>query len=217
MERLHIALWYMATCSCGFALVLVGSARASRLIFDSRIQDVFNEINETFPQEEVVHFNEYSINFDARYRLKDRLRKSTISFPNPFRGLLVTGSPGAGKSWFVILPLIRQLIEKGYSMFIYDFKYDDLSKAAYNWLQQNTVARTRTRRPFTRSTLTTCLLRTGATRLDPDSMFDITDATESARTILLGPEPGMDQKAGRFLCGVADQFCDGHHLVFAQV
>ena len=131
---------YILTCSTGFGLLVFTGARLSRLIFDNLKQDIFNEENETFPQEEVPHVNEYSINFAAQYRLKNKVRKSTISFPNPFRGLLVTGSPGAGKSWFVILPMIRQLISKGYTMFIYDFKYDDLSKAAYNWLLQNTSA-----------------------------------------------------------------------------
>ncbi|MES2006283.1 MAG: conjugal transfer protein MobC [Bacteroidota bacterium] len=192
-----IAVGYMVSCSVGFGLVIVGAARASRLIFDSLNQDVFNEINETFPQEEIVHFNEYSINFNARYKLKDKVRSSTISFPNPFRGLLVTGSPGAGKSWFVILPLIRQLIGKGYSMFIYDFKYDDLSKAAYNWLQQNDSAY---KNPPTFYAINFDNLSTShrCNPLDPDSMFDITDATESARTILLGLNREWIKKQGDF-------------------
>ena len=138
LSMVTIAASYILTCSTGFGLLVFTGARLSRLLFDNLKQDIFNEENETFPQEEVPHVNEYSINFTAQYRLKNKVRKSTISFPNPFRGLLVTGSPGAGKSWFVILPMIRQLISKGYTMFIYDFKYDDLSKAAYNWLLQNT-------------------------------------------------------------------------------
>ncbi len=193
----NIAVSYIVTCSVGFGLVIVGAARASRLIFDSLNQDVFNEINETFPQEEVIHFNEYSINFNARYKLKKKVRSSTISFPNPFRGLLVTGSPGAGKSWFVILPLIRQLIGKGYSMFIYDFKYDDLSKAAYNWLQQYGSAY---KSPPTFYAINFDNLSTShrCNPLDPDSMFDITDATESARTILLGLNREWIKKQGDF-------------------
>lgn len=193
----NIATIYMVVCSAGFGLVIIGAARASRLIFDSLNQDVFNEINETFPQEEIVHFNEYSINFNARYKLKEKVRSSTISFPNPFRGLLVTGSPGAGKSWFVILPLIRQLIGKGYSMFIYDFKYDDLSKAAYNWLLQNGNAY---KNPPTFYAINFDNLSTShrCNPLDPDSMFDITDATESARTILLGLNREWIKKQGDF-------------------
>lgn len=192
-----IATVYIFACSAGFALVITGAARASRLIFANMEKDVFNEINETFPQEEIPHLNEYSINFHARYKLKDQVRKSTISFPNPFRGLLITGSPGAGKSWFVILPLIRQLMEKGYSMFIYDFKYDDLSKAAYNWMQQNGTAY---KNPPAFYAINFDNLSTShrCNPLDPDSMFDITDATESARTILLGLNREWIRKQGDF-------------------
>lgn len=190
-------LSYIPTCSAGFAILVFAGARLSRLIFDNLNQDVFNEENETFPQEEVPHINEYSINFTAQYRLKNKVRKSTISFPNPFRGLLVTGSPGAGKSWFVILPLIRQLISKGYTMFIYDFKYDDLSKAAYNWLLQNSSAY-KTPPSFYAINFDNLACSHRCNPLDPDSMIDITDATESARTILLGLNTQWIKKQGDF-------------------
>lgn len=192
-----VASLYMILCSLGFGMVIVGAARASRLIFDRLDEDIFNEINETFPQEEIEHTNEYSINFSARYKLKHRVRSSMISFPNPFRGLLVTGSPGAGKSWFVILPLIRQLIGKGYSMFIYDFKYDDLSKAAYNWLQENGKAYKNVP-AFYAINFDNLSTSHRCNPLDPDSMFDITDATESARTILLGLNREWIKKQGDF-------------------
>lgn len=193
----RITAIYILTCSAGFTLIIVGAARASRLISGNLNKDIFNERNETFPQEEQVHFNEYSINFQAQYKLKERTRHSTISFPNPFRGLLVTGSPGAGKSWFVILPLIRQLISKGYSLFIYDFKYDDLSKAAYNWLQLNGKAY-KSPPGFYAINFDNLSTSHRCNPLDPDSMFDITDATESARTILLGLNREWIKKQGDF-------------------
>ena len=76
--------------------------------------------------------NEYSINLPARYNLKGRFRKSWINIINPFRALLIMGSPGSGKSYFIIQHIIKQHIQKGFSMFVYDFKFDDLSKIAYN-------------------------------------------------------------------------------------
>lgn len=197
LNMVTIAASYILTCSTGFGLLVFTGARLSRLLFDNLKQDIFNEENETFPQEEVPHVNEYSINFTAQYRLKNKVRKSTISFPNPFRGLLVTGSPGAGKSWFVILPMIRQLISKGYTMFIYDFKYDDLSKAAYNWLLQNTSAY-KTPPAFYAINFDNLACSHRCNPLDPDSMFDITDATESARTILLGLNTQWIKKQGDF-------------------
>ncbi len=100
-------------------------------------KDIFNKSNESFPQEERHLLNDYSINLPAKYRLKEKTRRSWINVINPFRGLLVIGSPGSGKSWFVIQHVIRQHIEKGFTMLIYDFKYDDLSKIAYNLLRKH--------------------------------------------------------------------------------
>jgi pantothenate kinase-related protein Tda10 len=116
----------------GYLLVLTGGVRLSRLIKDKLSKDIFNDNNETFPQEERLLENEYSINLPAKYRLKDKVRNSWINLINPFRGILISGTPGAGKSYFVVRNIIEQHIRKGFSMFIYDFKFDDLSKIAYN-------------------------------------------------------------------------------------
>ena len=188
---------YTLTCGLGYAFILAGGVRASRQIQNQLKHDVFNEINETFPQEERLLKNEYSINYTGSYRLQQKTRSSRINIINPFRGLLVTGGPGAGKSWFVILPLIRQQIEKGYGMFIYDFKYDDLSKAAYNWLQQNKDAYGHTP-SFYAINFDNLLCSHRCNPLDPESMHDITDATESARTILLGLNREWIKKQGDF-------------------
>ncbi|MDP1973043.1 MAG: YWFCY domain-containing protein, partial [Sediminibacterium sp.] len=188
---------YMSATVLGYALILSSGTRASRLIQQQFKKDVFNEINETFPQEERLLTNEYSINFLGRYRLQDKQRKSCINIINPFRGLLITGSPGAGKSWFVILPLIKQQIEKGFGMFIYDFKYDDLSRAAYNWLLQNQSAYSNPP-TFYAINFDNLLCSHRCNPLDPESMHDITDATESARTILLGLNREWIKKQGDF-------------------
>jgi uncharacterized membrane protein YgdD (TMEM256/DUF423 family) len=127
-----VAVVYIAVTGIGFLLILAGGNLLSRLIKLNLSDDVFNSLNETFPQEERLLTNEYSINLPAKYNLKRQIRKSWINIINPFRGLLVIGSPGAGKSWFVIQHVIKQHIEKGFAMFVYDFKYDDLSRIVYN-------------------------------------------------------------------------------------
>ena len=159
--------------------------------------DVFNSLNETFPQEERLLTNEFSINLTARYNLKGRIRKSWINIINPFRGLLVIGSPGAGKSWFVIQHVIKQHIEKGFAMFVYDFKYDDLSKIVYNWIQlhKNKYA---VKPSFYVINFDNLSVSHRCNPLDPSSMHDITDATESARTILLGLNREWINKQGDF-------------------
>ncbi|TCC86684.1 conjugal transfer protein TraG, partial [Pedobacter frigiditerrae] len=129
-----IGVLYMGITAIGYMLILTGGGLLSRLIKNGLSKDVFNSENETFPQEERLLENEYSINLPAKYRLKNKVRDSWINIVNPFRGILVAGTPGAGKTYFVIRHIIDQHIKKGFSMFIYDFKFDDLSKIAYNKL-----------------------------------------------------------------------------------
>lgn len=192
-----ITINYIFFLGLGYIFLLKGGILISRIIRQDLSADIFNELNETFPQEERLIKNEYSINFRTQYRLKGRVLLGWINIPNPFRGFIVSGSPGAGKSWFVILPLMKQLIEKGYGMFVYDFKYDDLSKSAYNWLQNN-----KNKYPNTPSFYAinfddlSCSHRCNP--LDPLAMHDITDATESARTILLGLNREWIKKQGDF-------------------
>ncbi len=198
MEITAVAVVYITITSIGFLLLLSGGTLLSRIIktnLDNK--DIFNNQNETFPQEERLLENEFSINLPAKYYLKDKLRNSWINIINPFRALLVLGTPGSGKSYFVIRHVITQHIRKGFTMFVYDFKFDDLSKIAYNtWLKYkhsypvvpqfyvinfDDLSRTHRCNP-----------------LEPSAMTDITDAAESARTILLGLNPEWIKKQGDF-------------------
>lgn len=193
-----IAIIYTVSTTIGFLLMLSGGTLLSRMI-KNRLnnKDIFNKENETFPQEERLLENEYSINLPALYYLKDKVRNSWINIINPFRALMVLGTPGSGKSYFVIRHVITQHIRKGFTMFIYDFKFDDLSKITYNtWLKYkhlypippefyvinfDDLARTHRCNP-----------------LEPSAMTDITDAAESARTILLGLNKEWIKRQGDF-------------------
>ncbi|WGQ09893.1 conjugal transfer protein MobC [Pedobacter gandavensis] len=192
-----VAVCYIGLTLTGYLLLLSGGTKLSRLIKDSLNKDVFNTENETFPQQEQLIENEYSINLPAKYQLKDHIRDSWINIINPFRGILIAGSPGAGKSYFVIRHIIDQHLAKGFSMFVYDFKYDDLSRIAYNKLLKyyhlykvkpkfyiinfDDLSRTHRCNP-----------------LDPVSMDDITDATEASRTIMMGLNRDWIKKQGDF-------------------
>lgn len=197
LNLLLIAALYIGTTSIGYMLILTGGGLLSRLIKDKLNQDTFNTDNETFPQEERLLENDSSVNLPAKYNLKGKIRNSYINLISMTRGLLISGSPGAGKSYFVIRHVIDQQIKKGFSMFLYDFKYDDLTKIAYNKLLQyqhnykikpkffvinfDDLSRTHRCNP-----------------LDPDSMEDITDATEASRTIMLGLNKDWIKKSGDF-------------------
>ncbi|MES1217676.1 MAG: conjugal transfer protein MobC [Bacteroidota bacterium] len=192
------AIIYMVLTSAGFMMILTGGTLLSRVI-TQRInnQDIFNSENETFPQEERLIENEYSINLPAQYNLKGKIRKSWINIINPFRALLVLGSPGSGKSYFVIRNVITQHLAKGFSMFIYDFKFDDLTVIAYNHFLKN-KSKFLVEPKFYVINFDDLARSHRCNPLDKESMSDITDAAESARTILMGLNREWIKKQGDF-------------------
>lgn len=184
---------YVGFCSIGYLLILSSGTRLTRLLKMNLMNDIFNNENETFPQEERKISNEYSINLPAKYYYDGTLRDSWINIINPFRGLLVLGTPGSGKSYFSIRHIITQHIKKGFSMFIYDFKYDDLSRIAYNTLLKN-----KNNSKFYVINFDDLDHTHRCNPLDPQGMSDITDATEAARTIMLGLNREWIKKQGDF-------------------
>jgi hypothetical protein len=180
--HLH-AILYMVMTSIGFLLIISGATLITRVIKSKLKSDIFNADQETFPQEERHLENEYSINLPAKYLLKGKYRKSWINIINPFRGNLVMGTPGSGKSYFVIRHVITQHIKKGFTMFVYDFKLPDLSIIVYNtWLKYKHLYNVE---PSFYVINFDDLNRTHRCNpLDPTLMSDVTDAAESARTIL---------------------------------
>nr|WP_067059961.1 conjugal transfer protein MobC [Mucilaginibacter sp. L294] len=192
-----VAIAYMVVTSAGFMLSLSGGTLLSRIIKDSLKNDIFNSDNETFPQEERLLENEYSINLPAKYNLKTKLRSSWINIINPFRGVMVLGTPGAGKSYFVIRHIITQHIKKGFAMFTYDFKFPDLSVIVYNtWLKNTDKYKGKSKCYFINFDDLTRSHRCNP--LEPSGMLDITDAAESARTILMGLNREWIKKQGDF-------------------
>src|SRR3546814_288030 len=141
MGTVQVSLVYMISCCAGFLLVLTGGTLLSRIIKRNLSGDIFNAQNETFPQEERLLTNEYSINLPAKYRLRGKVRRSWINLVAVFRACIVSGNPGAGKTAYVIRHFISQPLTRTepfepYTMLVYDFKFPDLSIIAYNnWLK----------------------------------------------------------------------------------
>jgi len=192
-----IAAVYISITSIGYLLIITGGAWLSRVIKEKLDKDIFNTNNESFPQQEQLLENEYSVNLPAKYNLKGQIRNSWINFINPFRGLLVAGTPGAGKSYFVIRHIIDQHLRKGFSMLLYDFKFDDLSKLAYNKLLAY-----KGNYPVKPSFYVINFDDLNHTHrcnpLDPNDMQDITDAAEASRTIMMGLNREWIKKQGDF-------------------
>src|ERR1700743_681330 len=196
-SHLLIASLYIGVTTIGFLLFLTGVSMMYRIINVNLSKDIFNDENETFPQEERKLQNEYSINLPAQYQLKKKKRNSWINIINPFRGSLVMGTPGAGKSYFVIRHIITQHIKKGFTVFLYDFKYDDLTKIAYNTLLNNS-GQYKVKPKFFVINFEDLNRSHRCNPLDPASMWDITDAMESSRTFMLGLNREWIKKQGDF-------------------
>ena len=87
--------------------------------------------------------------------------------------------------------------EKGFVMFIYDYKYDDLTKLAYNHFLQNRN-KFETTPAFYVINFDEPSYSHRCNPLDPASMHDITDAVEAARIIMLGINRSWLKKQGEF-------------------
>ena len=197
LSESEIAEIYISVATAGYISIMAGSARLSRLLYLRMGKDPFNLIEETFPQEERLLQNEYSFNLPAQYNLRGKIRKSWINIINPFRALMILGTPGAGKSFFVVRHIISQSIQKGYTMYLYDFKFPDLTMIAYNHALKNIDKYPKPPKLYIinfddLSRSHRCNV------LAPDTMRDITDATESSRSIMLGLNKEWIKKIGDF-------------------
>ncbi|WP_126248089.1 conjugal transfer protein MobC [Chitinophaga rhizosphaerae] len=181
----------------GYLMLLSGGARISRLIKVELDKDIFNEMNETFPQWEQRHVNEYSVNLPAKYKLRGKVRDSWINIVAPFRATMIIGSGGAGKSYFVIRHYITQMISKGYTMFVYDFKWPDLSIIAYNaFLKHQDKYPVPPRFCFVNFDDLSRTHRCNV--IPPEHMDDIADAAESSRTLLMALNREWTARSGEF-------------------
>lgn len=187
--------FYISLSSSGYLLTLAGGTLLSRIVQLKLGKDIFNKANESFPQEERLLENQYSVNLPTKYWLKGNEREGWINVINPFRAVLVIGTPGAGKSYFVIRHIITQHIKKGFTMFLYDFKYDDLSKIAYNALLKYQSNYSCVPKFFV---INFDKINHRCNPLEPSTMIDITDATESSRTIMLALNRDWIKKQGDF-------------------
>ena len=161
------------------------------------LEDVFNTENESFMQETRLMENEYSINLPTKFWYGRKEWKGWINVVNPFRASMILGTPGSGKSYAVVNNYIKQAIEKSYALYIYDFKFDDLSVIAYNHLIKY---RRRYKIPpkFYVINFDNPRKSHRCNPLAPELMTDISDAYESSYTIMLNLNKSWVQKQGDF-------------------
>ena len=188
---------YIFTLSVGYICLLMAGVWMSRLLKNNLMDDVFNLENESFMQETRLLENEYSVNLPTRFYYKKRWHKGWINIVNPFRASMVLGTPGSGKSFAIVNNYIKQQIEKGFAMYIYDYKFPDLSEIAYNHLLTHLDAYEVKPQFFVINFDDPCKSHR-CNPINPAFMTDISDAYESAYTIMLNLNRTWIQKQGDF-------------------
>ena len=200
---------YIATMAAGYICLLMGGLWMSRLLKYNLMEDVFNNENESFMQETRLLTNDYSVNLPTRFYYKKKWNKGWVNVVNPFRATIVLGTPGSGKSYAVVNNFIKQQIEKGYSMYVYDFKFPDLSMIAYNHLLNN-LDGYKVKPKFYVINFDDPRRSHRCNPIHPDFMTDISDAYESAYTIMLNLNKTWVQKQGDF-------FVESPIILFAAI
>ncbi|WP_306349904.1 conjugal transfer protein MobC [Flavobacterium sp. '19STA2R22 D10 B1'] len=200
---------YILTTSLGYIALMVAGVWMSRLLRTNLMDDVFNNENESFQQETKLMENEYSVNLPTKFYYKGKWNNGWINIVNPFRATIVLGTPGSGKSYAIINNYIKQQIEKGFSMYIYDFKFDDLSTIAYNHLLKHRD-KYKVQPKFYVINFDDPRKSHRCNPLNPDFMTDISDAYEAAYTIMLNLNRSWIQKQGDF-------FVESPIILFAAI
>ena len=195
--KIGVASLYIFTLSVGYICLLMGGVWMSRLLKNNLMDDIFNTENESFMQETRLMENEYSVNLPTRFYYKKRWNNGWINVVNPFRASMVLGTPGSGKSYAIVNNYIKQQIEKGFAMYIYDYKFPDLSEIAYNHLLQHLDAY-KVKPQFFVINFDDPRRSHRCNPINPAFMTDISDAYESAYTIMLNLNRSWIQKQGDF-------------------
>jgi len=188
---------YILTTGLGYISLMMSGVWMSRLLRNNLMDDVFNSENESFMQETKLMENEYSVNLPTKFYYENKWNNGWINIVNPFRATIVLGTPGSGKSYAIINNYIKQQIEKGFSMYIYDFKFDDLSTIAYNHLLKH-ADKYKVKPKFYVINFDDPRRSHRCNPLNPNFMTDISDAYEAAYTIMLNLNRNWIQKQGDF-------------------
>ena len=199
---------YIIVTLVGTLFLVKSGQHLSRLLFAQPENDIFNESNEEFPQNEAFVTNEFSIHFRTMYHFRGKWREGIVNIVNPFRSTMVLGVPGSGKSYAILIPAIWQSIYKGYTAYVYDFKFPDLTEEAYNaylkTLRENQYAwgKKANGEPiipkFYVINFDDIEYSHRCNPLLPELMTDVMDAYESAQTIMLNLNRTWAQKQGEF-------------------
>ena len=160
-------------------------------------EDRFNFENESFQQSETLVANDYSVNIPMIYYWKQKMHKGWINIINPFRGTIVLGTPGSGKSFGIIDPFIRQHAAKGFAIMCYDFKFPTLAKTLfYQYCKNRKAGKLPQNCGFRIINFTDVEYSDRINPIQRKYIPDLAAASETAATLLASLNKGSGEKKG---------------------
>ena len=187
-----------AICSIlGTMLIQQGLDAIARYYNHKVGEDRFNFENESFEQTRELVENEYSVNIPMLYYFKRKMNKGWINIINPFRGTIVVGTPGSGKSFGIIDPFIRQHSRKGFAMMVYDYKFPTLGKTLfYQYCKNRRYGRLPENCGFRIVNFTDVEYSSRVNPIQSKYIPDLAAASETAATLLASLNKGGGEKKG---------------------
>ena len=159
--------------------------------------DRFNFENESFEQTRELNDTDYSVNIPMLFYFNKKLNKGWININNPFRGTLVLGTPGSGKSFGIIDPFIRQHSRKGFAMMVYDYKFPTLAKNLfYQYCKNKHYGHLPVGCGFRIVNFTDVEYSNRINPIQRKYIPDLTAASETAATLLASLNKGGGEKKG---------------------
>jgi hypothetical protein len=196
-DLITVAVTYMSSTALGYMLVLTGGVKVTRyLAMQGKNQPPCKSEVSFHPEEKLVT-NANSLNLPATYELLGTAQNGWINFINPMRGILITGSPGSGKNQYLLERFIKQLVEKGRAVFVFDHKFPDLTTLTYNQFLKN-----RNKYPpsikFYSINFDMPAISNRCNPLEPQSLTSLTSAIESSKTLLFSLNRVWVNKQGEY-------------------
>lgn len=196
LSRERVAI-YAIVLVFGIILTLGGMLTYKRSM-KNLMKDRFNDEQERFNQEKHLIENADSVNI--------KTVDGWINIINPFRGTVVSGTPGSGKTYCVIEPFIKQTIQKGFAQFVYDYKFPDLTLVALNALTKSKGAGYSKKPKFMYVQLDDIRMSHRINPISPKYMTNKNDCIESSKTILLNINKTWIKKEGEFFSDSAQSY-----------
>lgn len=125
------------------------------------------------------------------------MHRGWINIINPFRGTIVLGTPGSGKSFGIIDPFIRQHSAKGFAMMVYDFKYPTLARTLfYQYCKNRKAGKLPQNCGFRTINFTDVEYSNRINPIQRKYIPDLAAASETAATLLASLNKGGGEKKG---------------------